>query len=485
MGIIQILCSVLAMKERKLEQSVANVHWKKIGVRHHHGICVSLSALHDSDTGGIGDFHCLLPVIEWCAAIGLDVLQILPINDTGNSKSPYSLKSAFALNPVYLDVNAYALPSERKYLKSLNELKRVSYQKVRDAKLSILRRVFREEKQKTGTRIPWLKTYARRMGRGDQEAERFYIFVQKLCYSQMKQVKRFAEKKRILIKGDLPILISPSSIDCKEHPDYFLKELAVGAPPDSFSSEGQNWGFPVYNFEERLEEIEEWWIKRLKLSEQIYHLYRIDHVVGFFRQWAIEKGKSGKDGFFIPRSQKRWYSLGERLLTHFLSESPLFPIAEDLGSVPLKVKACLEELGIPGTKVMRWEKEHPKNYSACSMTTVSTHDTQTLKEWWQKFPDESRCFCLMAGFPWKKRLDKETQKEVLKLSHQSSSLFHINLLQEYFPLAAGLSRPNPEQERINIPGKRRGGNWSYRYKPSISEFTKNDELFKAIKELLL
>jgi len=472
------------MNTSAILQSPAKKHWETMGIRHHHGVCLPLSALHDRETGGIGDFGCLPAVIDWLAAIGMDILQLLPINDTGSNSSPYSLHSAFALNPVYLDVTPYAGRSDRKMLESLNGLEWVSYRRARKAKLSILWNAFHKKNRQKTAKAPWLNAYVRWMGAGDPVMGAFYLFLQRLCFSQMRQVRRYAESKGVWIKGDLPILISPSSIDCKEHSELFAMDLSVGAPPDSFSANGQNWGFPAYRYEEKLAEIEHWWEQRLQTAQELYHLYRLDHAVGFFRLWVVEKGKSAKHGFYIPNSSRKWKTQGVRLLTRFLHCSTMLPVAEDLGSVPPMVKRELSKLGIPGTKVMRWENKRPQFYPEISMTTVSTHDTETFKQWWSKYPEESRALCRSTGMSWKKKPSKELLMNGLKLSHGSGSLLHINLLQEYFPLADSLSWPRMERERINVPGGTRRRNWTYKFRPSITEFTQNHELAAAMKQLL-
>ena len=316
--------------------------------------------------------------------------------------------------------------------------------------------------------------------------------MQYLCFQQFKTVKKQAEEKKVFLKGDIPILINRESADVWLHRKLFFTQYSAGAPPDMYSSTGQNWGFPIYDWKEHVRDNFNWWRQRLQVASQLYDLYRIDHVVGFFRIWAIAQGMTGKDGKFIPKNPAEWIPHGEPIMRMMLETPDMLPIAEDLGVVPPEVRVCLRQLGICGTKVMRWERKWngdksfilPENYISESMTTVSTHDSDTLTLWWRNSPEEAKAYADSKKWIYVPEITRKQLQEILKESHHSGSLFHINLLNEYFPLVDNLTWPNPEDERINTPGIISDRNWTYRFKPSVEQIVSNTHLFHAIKQLI-
>jgi len=525
------------MIKEKLLHTPAGPQWKQIEVRHHHGICLPLFSLHSEISCGIGEYLDLIPMIHWCKEIGMDVIQLLPLNDCGLGTSPYNAISAFALSPIYLSIKALpSIDQVPEYLEKVSKLQywnrttRVKYHIVRELKFSLLREyfslVFPELSQNQHyknfvAQNSWLESYALfkalkeanfwkswedwpiplkspsehgyfELLQEHKEACDFHIFLQYLCYQQLEHVKNVATENKIDLKGDLPILISRDSADVWRSRHIFLLHLAAGAPPDMYSREGQYWGFPLYDWEELEKTDYLWWRQRLQFASHLYHLYRIDHVVGFFRMWAIPIGKPAKEGSFVPSGEAEWIPLGRKLMEMMLTAAPILPIGEDLGLVPTSVKECLYELGICGTKMMRWERRWetdgdfiPINqYQVMTMSTVSTHDSDTLQLWWRHFPKEAKLFADFKGWPYEPFLSTERQKEILHDCHHSTSLFHINLLQEYLALFPELVSQNPNNERINIPGKILDTNWTYRFRPSIEKMIEHPQLSKKIKEIL-
>ncbi len=488
----------------ELQKTNAKRHWKKIGIKHHHGVCIPLFALHSRMSCGIGEYPDLLPLIDWVKTLQMDTIQLLPINDTGEQVSPYSPISSMALNPLYLGISR--LPSVKdspllRSLKALTKTQWIDYEKVRTGKEKFLwqyfRQMFPHQSKSNAYRAfikshPWLKDYADFMLSKNPQNERdFYYFVQFLCYKQLSQVKQKADKKGVLLKGDIPILISPDSSDVATNPDLFDTNVSAGAPPDQYATDGQNWGFPLYRFEGEKSKILQWWKSRLQFHENFFHLYRIDHVVGLFRIWAIPKGNSAANGHYVPKNRRKWLPEGRSILQYFLDHSSMFPIAEDLGTVPASARKCLHEMGIPGTKVMRWEKRESgsfipiQKYPPDSMTCLSTHDTETLQQWWNKNPAIAKQFAKSFGLTYEKTLSYQLRKDILTLSHRSSSYFHINLLQEYFPLVSGMAWDRPDDERINRPHLNVKKNWRYRYRKSVEEITSNQQLKKEILEIIV
>ena len=176
-----------------------------------------------------------------------------------------------------------------------------------------------------------------------------------------------------------------------------------------------------------------------------------------------------------------------------LNASEMLPIGEDLGVVPPEVRTCLSSLGICGTRVMRWQRRWdedgqfiaPQDYPIDSMTTVSTHDSETLQHWWKAYPIEAQLFANFKGWSYQPLLSHDHHREILWDSHHTSSLFHINLIQEYLALIPGLSWPTPEEERINIPGLISDRNWTYRLKLPLEELIQQKSLTHLMKELIV
>lgn len=481
-----------------ISKTQANKQWLRIGIKDHHGIAVFLPGLKTRQSFGIGGYLDLLPLIDWCSNVGFDVIQLLPLNDNGDDKSPYNAISAFALNPLLLSLHPFAshLPdSELRILKKMNRNKRISYTRLTPIKTRLMQSYCTDVKkimlqdstyhQFIKENNHWLDAYALFKAEGKQKEVHLHKILQYLCHNQMTFVKTYAEEKGILLKGDIPILVSPDSVDVKMHPEMFDKTLTAGAPPDQYAKGGQSWGFPIYRWDDSFTTIIHWWTERLNHASKYYHLYRLDHVVGLFRIWAIPAGKRAAQGHFRPSLQRDWLPRGKKILKCFLKSCPMLPIAEDLGCIPDPVRACLSDLGIPGTKVIRWELGvSPKKYTPISMTTLSTHDVETTVEWWKKYPEDIFKYCLERGWRYTKLLSKDRAFKILKESHESASLFHINLLQEYLHLIPELSWQNPKDDRINIPATNNRHNWSYKYRCSIEEITANKALQHLIKKVL-
>ncbi len=529
---------VKTMKDASyLAHSPAANHWHHVGIRHHHGVAVPLFSLHSAHSSGIGEFPDLLLLADWCASIGFDLIQLLPLNDTGHGISPYSAVSAFALNPVFLSLSKLPyleeypfLNDEAKTLPKFSQTPHVDYAHVSERKEHFLRLYY----QASAPRLlaseayhnflesaSWLKGYTafkilkqRHHGASweiwpekertptpelletlaAEEADAFdwYGVLQFLCDQQLQATKEGLAKRKVFLMGDMPILIDRDSADVWLHQELFDLRYSAGAPPDMFTEDGQNWGFPLYNWSVLADHDYGWWRARLKWAARYYHLYRIDHIVGFFRIWAIPLGLRGKDGQFIPADEGLWIDHGQRLMLMMLDACDMLPIGEDLGIVPPQVRACLSALCICGTRVMRWERAWhedgrfilPYDYSIDSMTTVSTHDSETLQLWWKNNPIESQKFAQSKGWSYQPLLSREYHREILWDSHHSASLFHINPIQEYLALFPGLSWPDLNDERINIPGIFSDVNWRYRLRLSLEELTNQETIKHLLQELI-
>ena len=304
------------------------------------GTLVPVFSLRTRKSAGIGDFGDLKAMIDFVASTGQKVLQLLPINDTTITHTwtdsyPYSCISVFAIHPQY--ANLHALPELKdakaraeaeKTRAELNALDKIDYEKVNDFKINYLRQIFNQEGEKMMKTAEykaffqdtkqWLVPYAQysylrdKNGTADfnqwpdhqvwDEAERkaltdpktaayknvaFFYFVQFVLDRQMQEAHEYAKAKGVILKGDIPIGVNRNGCDVWTEPKYFNLNGQAGAPPDDFSANGQNWGFPTYNWFEMLKDGCQWWNRRFQNMARYFDAYRIDHVLGFFRIWEI------------------------------------------------------------------------------------------------------------------------------------------------------------------------------------------------------
>lgn len=281
------------------------------------GVAVPVFSLRSEHSYGVGDFGDLKLLVDWAVLTGMRVIQLLPVNDTTVSHHwqdsyPYNIISVFALHPHYIDLEAagtlkskHAMTQFRRRQQELNALPYSDYEAVDRVKQEYLLQLF-EEQKKTVTASKeykdfvhdnkaWLKPYA--AYRAEDEAFTYYL--QYLLHTQLKSAADYARSKGVILKGDLPIGVNRESVETKEHPEIFHIDSQTGAPPDAFTSQGQNWGFPTYNWES--EELIGWFRKRLKHLSQYFDALRIDHILGFFRIWEIpENAVYGLLGHFSP-----------------------------------------------------------------------------------------------------------------------------------------------------------------------------------------
>ena len=306
------------------------------------GVAVPLFSLRTEDDFGIGEFTDLPKLGDWCVANNLKIIQILPINDTTvhydwHDSYPYNAISAFALNPIYLNLellgafpsmsltssNAEHFPREsmggkakeyaafKRTKNLLNKTDFVDYPKVLKAKWKYFQIAFEQQwemlkdgddfQQFVKENEDWLLDYAQYCAERDGNGTEIHLFLQYHCDKQLREAVKALHDKGLLLKGDIPIGVNPSGVDVKSHPELFHLDVQVGAPPDDFAAEGQNWGFPSYNWEEMAKDNYAWWQRRLQVMARYFDAYRIDHILGFFRIWEIPKtAKSGLLGHFNP-----------------------------------------------------------------------------------------------------------------------------------------------------------------------------------------
>jgi len=471
--------------------------------------------LRTKKSSGIGEFYDLIPLIDWCKSVGFDCIQLLPINDSGEDPSPYNAVSSCALDPIYISLSELGIEKGHDF-SPLNQTQRVLRKEVLKRKLPLLKEHYKDTfeslKETQEYKIfveenPWLGTYTLFKVLKENLSElhcfnwptdypdpneddlHFMTFLQFHAFRQMKQVYAYAQKQKVFLIGDIPILLSPDSADIWVNRVLFDMSFSAGAPPDDFTPLGQNWGFPLFDRDAMRENGFAWWKRRLKLLDQFFDIYRIDHVLGLFRIWAMQEGEGPDEGSFIPKNRDLWVKNGTELLQMFLETSPLLPIAEDLGTVTKEITTTLKKLEVAGTKLI-WMTDDKKKlvpfekYGADSMTTVSTHDTPTLALWWRIYPKYATEFAKLFDWEYDPILTPERRFKVLHKAHHTQSLFHVNLLQEYLALFPELVWLNPEDERINVPGTLLPKNWTYRFRPYLEEIADHTGLKAAIAKLL-
>lgn len=304
------------------------------------GTLIPVFSLRSKGSFGVGDFGDLKMMIDWVAETNQRVLQVLPINDTTSTHTwtdsyPYSAISIFALHPQYADFRQLPEIKDKKKAremealrKELNELKQIDYERVNNTKTDYLRIIFKQEgeavmkgedfKMFVKENEHWLVPYAQYCHLRDSfgnvdfsswkgheqwhEADRkkltdpkskeyadvaFYYYVQFVLDRQMRAAHEYAMARGVILKGDIPIGVDRNGCDVWHEPQYFNLNSQAGAPPDAFSINGQNWGFPTYNWQRMIDDGCEWWIRRFQNMAKYFDAYRIDHVLGFFRIWAI------------------------------------------------------------------------------------------------------------------------------------------------------------------------------------------------------
>jgi len=319
------------------------------------GISIPVAALRTGAGCGVGEFADLVPLGTWCRAAGLDLIQLLPVNDTGTNSSPYSALSAFALHPLYLNLDM--LPGAARHEAEIQEFRaraprgRFSYAQTLAFKLSIIGTAYAENSKaiaadrtfaKWREDNPWVVPYsvftalkqehanAPWSSWGDMSAPSAEqvtawwdshlslcmpsAWVQFQLEAQLASASSALQAMGVFLKGDLPILMSRESVDVWAERGFFDLAGIAGAPPDMFSPDGQNWGFPIYDWESLGREGYRWWKDRLRQAGKFFHAFRIDHVLGFFRIWRIPRGEvTGLLGRFSPSSalsRERLESIG-------------------------------------------------------------------------------------------------------------------------------------------------------------------------------
>lgn len=315
------------------------------------GVVVPVFSLRSEHSYGVGDFGDLRRMVDWVVATGMKAIQTLPVNDTTISHCwtdsyPYNAVSIYALHPHYVDLEAAGelkskirMTDYHRQQCELNAIGYSDYEAVDRVKSAYLKELYAEQGRlvtasrdfKTFVRDNscWLVSYAAFCCLRDsygtarysdwkeyavydkarteaycaehKEEVDYIYYVQYLLHKQLKAATDYARSKGVVLKGDIPIGICRDSVETWIRPQYFNMDSQTGAPPDAFAQNGQNWGFPTYNWNAIMADDCRWWRNRFKHLEQYFDAFRIDHVLGFFRIWEIpDDAIYGLLGHFSP-----------------------------------------------------------------------------------------------------------------------------------------------------------------------------------------
>ena len=330
------------------------------------GVAIPVFSLRSKKSFGVGEFNDLKLLADWAKTVGLRLLQILPVNDTIANHSwsdsyPYAAISAFALHPLYINLEKVAGKTNGAKIKSLtekqqqlNKLPYVDYVEVVRTKLEVLNDIFdttsndffddEDYKEFFSANKYWLTPYAafcylrdkyqtsdltkwekfsgyskkaiEKLSSKDEQASKkisFHYFVQYHLHKQLKEAADYCHKKGIVLKGDIPIGVYRYGCDTWVDPDLYNMDTQAGAPPDDFAVKGQNWGFPTYNWKKMQEDHFEWWRRRFEQMSNYFDAFRIDHILGFFRIWSVPiHAVEGIMGHFVPAIPVHVNEFGER-----------------------------------------------------------------------------------------------------------------------------------------------------------------------------
>ncbi len=302
------------------------------------GVAVPVFSLRTEDGFGIGEFLDLKKMADWAALTGQKMIQTLPINDTTLTHTnldsyPYNAVSVFALHPIYINIprmGKLTAAQKKKYEATKAEFNAkpiADYQCVYDEKMKYFKAIYKAEKEALFSskeykeffkkNREWLEPYAEFLHKRDKNPADFYYFLQFHADLQLSEAVAYAHSLGVAMKGDIPIGISPDSVDAYIEPELFNLNASAGAPPDDFSISGQNWGFPTYNWDVMAQDNYKWWRRRFTKMQDYFDAYRIDHILGFFRIWQMRKtdvwGLCGHFSPAMPYSLQDLWNMGIQL----------------------------------------------------------------------------------------------------------------------------------------------------------------------------
>jgi 4-alpha-glucanotransferase len=481
----------------------------------HAGVSVPLFSIPSRSSWGVGEIRDLRRFARWLSSAGLDFVQILPVNEMQEGQSsPYSALSAMAIDPIFIAVDelgdfhdaggiAALDPEDRERIAAARRARTIDYRSIRLAKRHALHLAFQSfVAPSASTRATddfaafvererwWLDDYALFRALHDEHHGRYWIewgpplrdrqpaaldaararlsteiryyeYLQWIAAAQWARARR--DCAEVGIVGDFPFMVSGHSADVWSRQREFRLDASVGVPPDAFSATGQDWGMPVYRWDVMAPGGYEWLAHRAARCAELFDAFRIDHLVGFFRTYLREPDGTAS---FVPPDEASQVAQGEALVALFARFGPRI-IAEDLGVIPDFVRASLADLGVPGMKVLRWEREwkkegrpfrDPATYPACSAALSGTHDTETVAEWWEAADPEERLAVSRipsvraAGCSNDARFTPTIRDALITALYDAGSDIMMLTMQDIFGW----------RDRINTPALVSDANWSWR-----------------------
>ena len=486
------------------------------------GILLHISSL--GGDGGVGTFgREAYEFVDFLKKSGQKLWQILPLGTTSYGDSPYQSFSAFAGNPYFIDLEELIERGglERQEVKGADlgdNREYIDYEKLYKNKLKLLKKAYlnegenflKEIEECKKKHVYWIDDYALFMALKDKnngvewtkwvKEEKFahintlkkyrielkdkidyYIYLQYLFYTQWEKLKKYANKNGVKIIGDLPIFISGDSADAWLKTELFLFDekknikVVAGCPPDAFSSTGQLWGNPLYNWKIMRRRGYSWWIERMRAAFELYDMVRIDHFRGFEAYWEIPANAStARPGRWVKGPGIEVF----KAIKRDLGDLPI--IAEDLGFLTKGVRKLLKDSGYPGMKILefafdsREESDYlPHKYPKNSVAYTGTHDNETVVGWYENVVKDDREHAekyLKKYLKLKKIKPEKINDIFIEAIWRSDSDMTIAQMQDFLGL--------DNRARMNIPSTL-GNNWKWRLKGDEL----NDKLAKKIKEM--
>ncbi|AFS78038.1 4-alpha-glucanotransferase MalQ [Gottschalkia acidurici 9a] len=465
------------------------------------GILMSITSLPNAY--GIGTFGKeAYEFVDFLNKSGQSYWQVLPLNPTSFGDSPYQSPSAFAGNPYFIDFELLERDnllkkSDYEFIDFGCDEERIDYEKIFKNKMKVLRIAFTNKDEIEDEDIKkfrkenqyWVEDYALYMAlkykfdlkswqdwdkdikirekekvnyykKKLKEEIDYWIFIQFLFFKQWNNLKDYANRKRIKIIGDVPIYVAEDSADTWANSEIFLLDdnrvpiVVSGVPPDGFSSDGQLWGNPIYNWDLLEERNFDWWIERLTMNLNLYDVIRIDHFRGFESYWQVKYGeRTAVNGEWVKGPNIRFF----KTVYNCLGNIPI--IVEDLGYLTKEVLELRDKLGYPGMKILQFAFDSdenndylPHNYDRNCVAYTGTHDNNTVIGWLDNTDRRVLEFCSKylglnqeEGYNW--GMIRGTWASIANLS--------IAQLQDFLSIDS--------KGRMNIPSKV-DGNWQWRLK---------------------
>ncbi len=509
------------------------------------GVTVPLSALRTNDDWGVGQVSALVPFARLVKTSGHALVQILPPYElSAGETSPYGARTAFGLDPIYLTIDAipeldgaalaaFLSPEVKDEIRRLRTLPRVDFAATRALKNRALtiafgRFVDRELSRKTTraaeldafvARSRWARELALYVALRDShgghgwsswpEAERDrapevmrhaeapdldhpigravieHLYLQFLLEAEWRKTRAALREIGVELMGDLPFVVGAESADVWVNRGDFRLDVSLGAPPDAFSADGQDWGLPAYDFESLDAKNLQWIRERTAHAATLYDRFRLDHAIGYFRQWVKPHSTEGggSRGRFLPEGEDAQKARGEKVLSAVLeAAAPSKVIAEDLGVIPDFARESLGKLSIPGYRVLPWDRRDgvytpPEAIPELSVASWSTHDTAPITSWWSELePWERDALAKNWGFAI---VEDEAEQSLALLGalYSAKSDLALVLVQEVLF----------DKTRVNTPGTVGPENWTYKLPRTIEELATDPAVtarFARVRALL-